>query len=314
MGSHPAGNLLLAVYSQTQVQVNAILAGFDTIGVFDREAADILKLLIKLLPIVAGVRNPPQIAGLANPLILGLSAWGLDALLQVKWPKLALINSNPSSSILGVNTAVLILAIPLIWSVREAYIFGQNWLTTVSSDATLQQSLGYLKTDNSEWINVPFGEHIWLIPGSEMGLKISNAVRTWSWKDRQDPPVYQEATPSTVDTATPNLLRTLNNLYFLSHFENEYAYIQIGDKMIACKAQATGGNIDIACPESGKGRLIVTENNWTGWYAWVDQTRSPLLNSDWLSTEAPAGRHTFHFRYRPWDVWVGIFFTILGLY
>jgi hypothetical protein len=276
-------------------------------------SADLLKLLYKFLPLAAGVRNSPQIAGLASPLILGLSAWGLEALLHVKWPKIALIGANPSSSIFGVTTALLILAVPLVWSIREAYAFGQTWLNPIKMDPSLTQSLGYLSTDVSEWVNLPFGEHMWLIPGFASDMKISNAIRTWNWKDRQDPLVYKEATPAAVDPTAPNVFKVANGLYFLSHFENEYAYIQSGDQKIPCKAHAVGGKIDVICPESPKGQLIVYENNWSGWSAWVDQTRTALLPSDWLSTDAPAGKHIYHFRYRPWDVWAGISLSILGI-
>ncbi len=276
-------------------------------------SADLLKLFVKFLPLVAGVRNSPQIAGLADPLILGLSAWGLNAILQIKLPLLEFKIKDHSGSIPISKIALLILAIPLIWSLREAYVFGQNWLVTVKSDATLYQSVSYLKTASSEWVNLPFGEHMWLIPGFDMNLKISNGIRTWQWKNRQDPPINQEATPVAVDPSTPNLERVLNGLYFVSHPENEYAFIQNVDQKVVCKAQAVGGNIDVECPDSGKGRLIVYENNWTGWDAWVDQTRIPLLGSDWLSVDAPAGKHTYHFRYRPWDVWAGILLSILGI-
>jgi hypothetical protein len=275
-------------------------------------SADLLKLILKPIPLVAGVRNSPQIAGLANPLILGLSAWGLDALLHIKWPKLGLIISDRSTYISGAAIFILILSIPLIWSLREAYVFGQNWLKNVKSDVILTQSVNYLKTDFSEWVNLPFGEHMWLIPGYDINLKISNGMRTWTWKNREDPPVNQEATTTAVDPATPDLIREVDGLYYLSHFENEYAFIQSGDQKIACKAKAVGGNIDVQCPLSPKGQLIVYENNWTGWYASMDQTPIPLLNSDWLSTDASAGKHTYHFRYRPWDVWLGGFLTVLG--
>jgi uncharacterized membrane protein YfhO len=146
-----------------------------------------------------------------------------------------------------------------------------------------------------------------------MSLKISNGFRTWSWKNREDPPINQEVSSDVIDPATPNLIRVYKGLNYLSHFENEYAYIQSGNQKIACKAEAIGGNIDVVCPESAKGKLIVYENNWTGWYAWVDQNRTPLLHSNWLSTDAPAGKHTYHFRYRPWDVWAGIFLSIFGI-
>ncbi len=276
-------------------------------------SADLLKLLVKIFPFVAGVRNSPQIAGLANPLILGLSAWGLDVLLHVKWPKIALINGNSSSSIFSLNTAIIILSIPLIWSLREAYVFGHDWLSTVQIEKSLYQKVDLIKTDVTEWVNLPFGAHYWQIPAFENSLKISNAFRTWSWKSREDPPIYQEATFDVVDPSAPNLIRVIDGLNYLSHFENEYAYIQNGDQIIPCNAKSSGGNINVVCPESEKGQLVVTENNWTGWYAWVDQTRTQLLPSNWLSVDAPAGKHSYQFRYRPWDVWVGIFLTISGI-
>ena len=276
-------------------------------------SADLLKLLLKFLPLTAGVRNPPQIAGLANPLILGLSAWGLDALLRIKWPKLGLINSHPSVSSVGINISLFFLAIILIWSLKDAYVFGQNWLRVEYINQPLYQYVSFVKTSNSEWINLPFGVHYWLIPANDMSLKISNGFRTWSWKNREDPPINQEVSSDAIDPATPTLIRVYKGLNYLSHFENEYAYIQSGDQKITCKAEATGGNIDVVCPESAKGTLIVYENNWTGWYAWVDKNRTPLLHSNWLSTDAPAGKHTYHFRYRPWDVWAGIFLSVFGI-
>lgn len=276
-------------------------------------SADLLRLLMLFFPFARYVRNPPIIAGLANPLILGLSAWGLDALLQIKLPKLAIINPGRTSYLSMAKMALLILAIPLIWSLREAYVFGQHWLTTVKMDRALYQDVAYLKTNSSEWINLPFGDQYWLILGFDTNLKISNGFRNWTWMNRPDPPVNLEATRTVVDPPTPNLVRVVEGLYYLSYFENEYAYIQSGDQKIPCKAQAIGGNIDVACPGSPKGQLIVYENNWTGWRAWVDQTPASLLPSDWLGTDAPAGQHNYHFRYRPWDVWAGIFLTCLGI-
>jgi len=276
-------------------------------------SADLLRILVIFLPVAAEVSNPPLIAGLANPLILGLSAWGLEALLQIKWPKLALKNPNSSGPFLEINAALLILAILLIFSLKQAYDFGQGWLGTIKNDQALYQEAAYLKTKTSEWINLPFGLQFWLIPGNEMELKISDGSQIWSWKNRQDPPVYEEASSDPVDPSAPNLIRSYSGLNYLSHFENEYAYIQIGDQKITCKAHATGGNIDVVCPKSAAGKLIVDENNWSGWYAWVDQTKTALLDSDWLSTNAPAGSHTYHFRYRPWDAWVGIIMTFVGI-
>jgi len=278
-------------------------------------SADLLKFIMRFFPIAAAVRNSPQISGLANPLILGLSVWGLDAILKNKWPRIAFINSDTNHSIINIrgNTYLLILAIPLIWSIKEAYNFGQTWLVTTEIDASIYQKVEYLQTDQSEWINLPYGAHYWMIPALETNLKFSGGIRTWIWRERENPPINQEATFDAVELGATNFIREIDGLYYLSHYENEYAFIQSGDQKLACKAQAIGGNIDVDCPYSEKGQLFVYENNWTGWYAWVDQIETPLRLSVWLSVDAPAGKHTYQFRYRPWDVWLGILLTILGI-
>jgi uncharacterized membrane protein YfhO len=64
-------------------------------------------------------------------------------------------------------------------------------------------------------------------------------------------------------------------------------------------------------PDAGK--LVVKENTWTGWKAWVDGERVPLIGEQWLEVNAPAGEHTYLFRYRPWDVPLGIALSIVGV-
>ena len=44
----------------------------------------------------------------------------------------------------------------------------------------------------------------------------------------------------------------------------------------------------------------------------MDGERTQLLGKDWLSLEAPAGGHSFQFRYQPWDVIIGIFLSLIG--
>jgi hypothetical protein len=276
-------------------------------------SAILLKFLVKYIPLIAGIRHPPQIAGLAIPLILGLSAWGLDLLLKRKWHRLALISIENNKIILGVNIAILLLTIPLIWSIKKAYDFGQTWITTIRINDSLYKEVSRLKTTDSEWVNLPFGVHSWMIPALDSNLKISDGIRTWWWRDRENPPFKQELSDIEVDPRDPNLIRVDGGISYLSYSGNDYAYIQSRDKRVACKAHAIGGNIDIECPPSDGGQLIVHENNWIGWSAWVDQTRTHLQNSNWLSTDAPAGRHNFTFRYRPWDAWAGIFLSVVGI-
>ena len=53
----------------------------------------------------------------------------------------------------------------------------------------------------------------------------------------------------------------------MAHPDVEYAYIDTGVDSIPCRANATGGNIDVECETDRAGTLIVQENNWSGWYA-----------------------------------------------
>jgi len=59
---------------------------------------------------------------------------------------------------------------------------------------------------------------------------------------------------------------------------------------------------------------IVYENQWSGWSATRDGRPSALGPGQWLTTAAPMGLHHYYaFRYRPWDVFLGLGLTLLGL-
>jgi hypothetical protein len=274
-------------------------------------SGDSLRLISMVFPVAAGVRFTGVIAGLANPLILGLSAWGLDAILKTRFQKPEFISRFQKWS--DINVVLLILTVPLLWSLKEAYDFGQTWLSSINIPKVLYSDVEYLKTESSEWVSLPFGIHFWLIPALDAKLKIGGGVQSWLWNGREIPPINQEATINEQALQSPNLTGNIGDLYFLSYPDNEYAFIRSGNEKIVCKAKSVGGNIDVNCPQTGKGQLIVYENYWTGWYARVDQKDIPLLQSKWLSVEAPAGKHTYQFRYRPWDVWVGFLLTLIGI-
>jgi hypothetical protein len=64
---------------------------------------------------------------------------------------------------------------------------------------------------------------------------------------------------------------------------------------------------------TASGTLIVQENNWSGWYASRDNQPIELSADQWLTVSAPAGPHHYEFRYRPWDVAVGLLLSAIGL-
>ena len=52
---------------------------------------------------------------------------------------------------------------------------------------------------------------------------------------------------------------------------------------------------------------------WPGWKAWVDGEPVSLTGLEWLEVPALAGKHTYLFRYRPWDVLMGGLLSLLGV-
>jgi hypothetical protein len=59
--------------------------------------------------------------------------------------------------------------------------------------------------------------------------------------------------------------------------------------------------------------LIVKERNWSGWKAHLDDEPLHIRSNTWLSVQLPPGTHEVSFRYRPWDVWLGLFLCGVGV-
>ena len=268
-----------------------------------------LKGLAYVLPVQAsGVRFTPILTGLANPLLLGLSAWGLDGLIKLipkangRWLRR-----------LAIHLSLLALAVPLVWALKSAYDFGHGWLGVTSIGSGAYSVTQAMLTNTTEWVNLPYGEHYWAVPAFDTGLKFANGIRSWKWTGHDFPPAFREATRTPVDRADPHYVTSIGDIHILAHPENEYATIQVDELIEPCQAHALGGNIDVICPVTGPGKLVVHEYYYAGWTAWRDGAHTPLLTSQWLSVDAPAGQHNFQFRYRPWDVWVGILFSLAGI-
>ena len=276
-----------------------------------------LKALAYLLPVQAtGVRFTPILASLANPLLLGLSAWGLDGLVRL----ISRTAGRPGGSRarwlrkLAANLGGLALIAVLLLAIKSVYDFGHGWLDASPIGSATYTVAQALVTDHTEWVNLPYGEHFWAIPAFENGLKLANGVRSWKWDNHDFPPAFREGTRAAVDAHSPDYITTIGDIHIVNHPENEYAFIESGNQIIPCQAHALGGNIDVTCPPvSGPGQLVVREYYYQGWTAWQDRVRTSLLPSPWLSVAAPDGQHTFSFRYRPWDVWVGMALSLAGL-
>jgi len=272
-----------------------------------------------LAEMLAGIRHPPIIMGLTIPPILGLAAIGLDFLFDQKWPKLHFDLPNDriifSSFVMDLRWLLLI---PLALALRDNYNFSEFYLYTAKDDPNLVKVNRAMVTPDLQWVNPPFGVHAFLDTANEMGLKMSDGWRVWNWKDRQWPEPVLEAVMEGKDPP-PNM----SNDYFIvgdfwiyrSPPERRYAQVYHEEAGVPtpCQAFGSGGNILVECEIDRMGKLVVQENNWTGWKATIDGKRTPIANEDWLTVTLMPGEHQIEFRYRPWDVPLGIFLFVMGI-
>lgn len=275
-------------------------------------SAVLLRWLRPLIPAITGVRHPSQIASLVVPPILGLAAYGLDKLFRANWPQLDLsFQASPDQRKVGISLRWLLL-IPLVLNLYAVYGFSRTWLHVMRLSEDVPALLQALRTPSLQWVETPFGEHFWTEPAVGMGLKLSPGVMTWQWRGRPFPEPYLEA--NSVGPPPDSVMVDMVSSVPIYRFEGQrdYAFVQADEGASPCQAFGTGGDLTVECSTDEAGTLIVRENNWTGWYAWRDGERVPLLDDRWLSADAPAGEHQYRFRYLPWDVPLGVLLSLLG--
>jgi hypothetical protein len=276
-------------------------------------SAVILKWIVKVIPAVAGVRHPPQIAGLAVPLILGLSAYGLERVFNLGWPDMWFGFSQPSERLGRTISMKWFLLVPLVLSLRSGYEFTTAWIYTDRQTPELQLLLDSLKTETLQWVNPPFGEHFYIEPAVAMDLKLSPGIMTWRWKDRELPLPVLEANRAGRPSGPVAQIDSVDGVPIYIRYDQPYAAVLIGEQQVPCLAAGSGGWLEVKCSTQSAGRLIVKENMWSGWKAWRDRESVSLLGGTWLAVDAPAGKHTYTFRYFPWDVPLGIALSLIGV-
>jgi hypothetical protein len=281
--------------------------------VFLAASAISLKTVFSFAPeFLNGIRNPSLIAGLSVPLVLVLAAWALDDLFSQPMPRLSL--SWPPDYTLSVNLFWVVIAIPLVWSLKSAHDFSRYWLVTTPAGEGLSIVLQSLRTPSTQWTRMPLGEHFWQPDAAEMGLKLSGVFRPWHWKNRMSPDPYLEGARAEEVKNFPEYTYTVDGIHILAFPENEYAFVKTGNRQSACQAEANGGHIRVTCENNPAGQLMVMENYFSGWVARCNGERLSLdQRSPWLSVWLPAGRNECQFHYRPWDVYTGIALNLFGV-
>lgn len=270
-----------------------------------------LRWLVDLVPGLAGFRFAPLVAGLAIPAILGLAAYGLDRLLKLEWPQIVLL-PRPANADQGSKVSMKwLLSLPLLWALTSTYGVSRGYLNTANLE-NIYAVIDQLKTPDLQWVSPPFGEHFWIEPALEEGLKVSPAAWAWYWGSHQPPAPRLEAIRG---AAPPELevIGSLGDVPIYLHPERTYAYVQTPSGQTPCPVTGNGGELTARCTTDSDGMLLLQENAWQGWEVLVDQEPAPLLPGRWLRVDAPAGDHEYLFRYRPLDVPLGALLTITGL-
>lgn len=284
--------------------------------IYGVSSAVLLKKLASWIPPLEPIlflgRYPALTASLAVPFILAFAAWGVDILLKSKWLKFELHFSGKDSFKFNLTW---VMTLPLLWSVWNVYDFVKPWIEiwTVPEDARLYEITSQIKPDTVQWVELPFGDWGFGLVALENDIKLTNVFNHWAWRERTPPPPSLRVSRDPADISDPNYIGSVEYVNLYSYPDQYYAYVEINDEHVPCQAKAMGGNIDVECQTDAPGQLVVKENSWSGWKVKMDGVKAPLSSSTWLSTEAPAGSHSYEFRYRPWDVPLGGVLSLAGV-
>jgi hypothetical protein len=203
--------------------------------------------------------------------------------------------------------------VPLIFSLREGYQFSKMWIYTELQDDGIFELVDNLVTPSLQWVNPPFGEHQYIEYAVRKNLKLSPGIMSWNWKEREYPIPILEANRSGPPSDDAEQITDVTGVPIYRRADQLYAVVTKGDFFEPCVANGSGGRITVVCNTTVPGRLVVKENTWTGWKSWVDGQRVPLVGKKWLEVSAQEGKHIYEFRYRPWDVPLGLSLTLVAI-
>ncbi len=264
------------------------------------------------------IRNPTFIAGAAAPPIIGLAAVGVDG--GLRWA----LGKQPRSSFAGKHAwfqrgvmfavrggTALLLIIALVNLERGANQW-LLWEPVTQERADLY--LNALATNEVAWVSPPDSDWRLQMLGFDAGFKYSDGWRPWTIGIFTNQPSPFKAIRFDPALAPPEMEIIDENavgLVYNSLLPNQYATTSSGG---VCTAQGKAGKIDVTCDALEAGTLTVQENAFAGWEASVNgQNASIASDQQWITVEIPAGTSTIELRYRPWDFWVGLFLSLLGI-
>jgi hypothetical protein len=258
-----------------------------------------------------GIRHPTLMTGLVTPLILALAAWGLDLVWQ-RGPQIRL--SWGSGQPPAVYLVALLLIVPLAWALISAAAVSENWLYAARQPEESASVMQAAQSGTARWVDFPGGELYWPLLAITANVKVSDAFHPWHFVDRVNPDASLIVQREDAPESDLPVVFSNEAMVVQQNVGVQYATLTTGNgEIIACQAQATGGNIDVTCDAAEPGRLVVSEHAWAGWTAQVDSQVASLVPGQWLMLDVPTGRHQITLRYRPWDAAVGLLLSLIGL-
>jgi hypothetical protein len=310
---------VLALRSQVSRRVVAFLFFFSFLALW-LASAEPLRWLIgyvgrDLAFQLGGLRYISVAAGLAVPALVAMSAIGLDTLLQTRWARIGLQISVGSSKPLSLSFASQwLLVLPLALSLVSVRDLTSQYLRPIRAPE-VRPILEALRTPDLQWVAAPFGQEFYNEPAARMNLKQTLGWQPWAWKNRPNPePAMEAVTSGPPGPPGMVLLHTVYGVQIYGADGREYAVVTAGDgTRVVCRATGRGGDIDVVCPNTTGGILVVKENSWSGWQASVDGRPATLDSGRWLSISVPPGSHVIQFPYRPWDVVLGLVLFLAGI-
>ena len=273
-----------------------------------------LRFLAKYLPSIAGLRFTPLFVLPAIPLIIGFSACGLQWLIQSQWStyRLNISDDNHEKQVLKFRLTWLIL-IPLIWGLYTQLNFSRNWTETIRTNQNVLPVLNKLKTDYAAWVLPPFGEQYWNEQAAHLGLKIADNLNGFHIANQNLPEPHRIAIRAESADPRYTIIGTYGGVSVFQAESIVYAYVSNGVENQPCQAMSTGGYIEVDCKATINGQLIVSENMWAGWRAWLDGKPVPLIGTDFLKVNINSGAHQIIFRFVPLDAYFGMILSLIGI-
>ncbi len=264
--------------------------------------------LVRYMPFLTNLCSMGGTSSLMVPPILAMAAWGLDRMFDLKWPKVTLGDGLEDEKAKSISLKWIVFIPVLILSFANLIPFDKNYLNVHKADIS-QEELAFFQPRDAQWVNPPSE---WL----PTLLSEDQKVIVWDlhvlWKDRQRLAGYIGFTSNPDDTV--QIVSQEKDFIVIKRPEELYASVKTGNGYLSkCPAVSLGGIINVTCNTPDQGILTVLDHQFSGWYAWVDGKSVPFLPGDWLSVNAPPGNHTYTFRYRPWDVYLGGLLSLIGI-